>query len=82
MLTDLVEAYYKENMGLVTHLQYAVQKEEDPEEEQGKWIIISFNYSVSFWFMSVFRIFKFKFFITNYIIIFVFLLGIIIIALA
>ncbi len=36
VLTDLVDAYYKENMGLVTHLQYAVQKEEDPEEEQGK----------------------------------------------
>uniref|UniRef100_A0A672MGM8 phosphatidylinositol-3,4,5-trisphosphate 5-phosphatase n=1 Tax=Sinocyclocheilus grahami TaxID=75366 RepID=A0A672MGM8_SINGR len=33
VLPDLVEAYYKENMGLVTHLQYAVQKEEEPEEE-------------------------------------------------
>uniref|UniRef100_A0A8C2H0U6 phosphatidylinositol-3,4,5-trisphosphate 5-phosphatase n=1 Tax=Cyprinus carpio TaxID=7962 RepID=A0A8C2H0U6_CYPCA len=33
VLTDLVEAYYKENMGLITHLQYAVQKEEEPEEE-------------------------------------------------
>uniref|UniRef100_A0A8C2H037 phosphatidylinositol-3,4,5-trisphosphate 5-phosphatase n=1 Tax=Cyprinus carpio TaxID=7962 RepID=A0A8C2H037_CYPCA len=33
LLPDLVEAYYKENMGLVTHLQYAVQKEEEPEEE-------------------------------------------------
>ncbi|XP_057193929.1 phosphatidylinositol 3,4,5-trisphosphate 5-phosphatase 1 isoform X5 [Triplophysa rosa] len=32
-LPDLVEAYHKENMGLVTHLQYAVQKEEEPEEE-------------------------------------------------
>ncbi|XP_051569133.1 phosphatidylinositol 3,4,5-trisphosphate 5-phosphatase 1-like [Myxocyprinus asiaticus] len=32
-LPDLVEAYYKENMGLVTHLQYPVQKEEEPEEE-------------------------------------------------
>uniref|UniRef100_A0A672MQA9 phosphatidylinositol-3,4,5-trisphosphate 5-phosphatase n=1 Tax=Sinocyclocheilus grahami TaxID=75366 RepID=A0A672MQA9_SINGR len=35
VLPDLVEAYYKENMGLVTHLQYAVQKEEEPEEEPG-----------------------------------------------
>lgn len=32
-LPDLVEAYYKENMGLVTHLQFAVQKEEEQEEE-------------------------------------------------
>ncbi|XP_051986427.1 phosphatidylinositol 3,4,5-trisphosphate 5-phosphatase 1-like isoform X2 [Xyrauchen texanus] len=32
-LPDLVEAYYKENMGLVTRLQYPVQKEEEPEEE-------------------------------------------------
>ncbi|XP_056607110.1 phosphatidylinositol 3,4,5-trisphosphate 5-phosphatase 1 [Triplophysa dalaica] len=32
-LPDLVEAYHKENMGLVTHLQYAVQKEEEPEDE-------------------------------------------------
>ncbi|XP_066521279.1 phosphatidylinositol 3,4,5-trisphosphate 5-phosphatase 1 isoform X2 [Hoplias malabaricus] len=32
-LPELVEAYYKENMGLVTHLQYPVQKEEEPEEE-------------------------------------------------
>ncbi|KAI4892022.1 hypothetical protein NFI96_034231 [Prochilodus magdalenae] len=33
VLSDLVDAYYKENMGLVTHLQYPVQKEEEPEEE-------------------------------------------------
>uniref|UniRef100_A0A673MJC4 phosphatidylinositol-3,4,5-trisphosphate 5-phosphatase n=1 Tax=Sinocyclocheilus rhinocerous TaxID=307959 RepID=A0A673MJC4_9TELE len=33
VLPDLVEAYYKENMGLITHLQYAVQKEEEPEDE-------------------------------------------------
>ncbi|KAL1023384.1 hypothetical protein UPYG_G00040160 [Umbra pygmaea] len=33
VLTDLVEAYYSPNMGLVTHLQYPVQKEEEPEEE-------------------------------------------------
>lgn len=36
VLPDLVEAYYQENMGLITHLQYAVQKEEEPEEEAGK----------------------------------------------
>lgn len=33
-LPDLVDAYYKENMGLITHLQYAVQKEEEPPEEE------------------------------------------------
>uniref|UniRef100_A0A3B3QY45 phosphatidylinositol-3,4,5-trisphosphate 5-phosphatase n=1 Tax=Paramormyrops kingsleyae TaxID=1676925 RepID=A0A3B3QY45_9TELE len=33
VLNDLVEEYYKENMGLVTHLQFPVQKEEEPEEE-------------------------------------------------
>ncbi|XP_076871224.1 phosphatidylinositol 3,4,5-trisphosphate 5-phosphatase 1 isoform X2 [Brachyhypopomus gauderio] len=33
VLSDLVEAYRKENMGLVTHLQYPVQKEEELEEE-------------------------------------------------
>uniref|UniRef100_A0AAY4EUM3 phosphatidylinositol-3,4,5-trisphosphate 5-phosphatase n=1 Tax=Denticeps clupeoides TaxID=299321 RepID=A0AAY4EUM3_9TELE len=33
-LTDLVEAYYKEHMGLVTRLQFPVQKEEELEEEQ------------------------------------------------
>ncbi|KAF7711757.1 hypothetical protein HF521_000768 [Silurus meridionalis] len=32
-ISELVEAYYKENMGLVTHLQYPVQKEEEPEDE-------------------------------------------------
>lgn len=39
-LPDLVEAYHKENMGLVTHLQYAVQKEEEPEDDSGEGIII------------------------------------------
>uniref|UniRef100_A0A3B5L6H2 Inositol polyphosphate-5-phosphatase D n=1 Tax=Xiphophorus couchianus TaxID=32473 RepID=A0A3B5L6H2_9TELE len=34
MLPELVEAYYNPNMGLVTHLQYAVQREEEAEEEQ------------------------------------------------
>ncbi|XP_053492626.1 phosphatidylinositol 3,4,5-trisphosphate 5-phosphatase 1 isoform X2 [Ictalurus furcatus] len=33
VVSELVEAYYKENMGLVTHLQYPVQKEEEPEDE-------------------------------------------------
>ncbi|XP_061636115.1 phosphatidylinositol 3,4,5-trisphosphate 5-phosphatase 1 [Phyllopteryx taeniolatus] len=34
MLPELVEAYHNPNMGLVTHLQYAVQREEEVEEEQ------------------------------------------------
>ncbi|XP_062306848.1 phosphatidylinositol 3,4,5-trisphosphate 5-phosphatase 1 [Osmerus eperlanus] len=33
VLPELVEAYYSPNMGLVTHLQYPVPKEEEPEEE-------------------------------------------------
>ncbi|XP_053709479.1 phosphatidylinositol 3,4,5-trisphosphate 5-phosphatase 1 isoform X2 [Synchiropus splendidus] len=33
MLSDLVEAYYSPNMGLVTHLQYPVPREEEVEEE-------------------------------------------------
>uniref|UniRef100_A0A673XBL5 phosphatidylinositol-3,4,5-trisphosphate 5-phosphatase n=1 Tax=Salmo trutta TaxID=8032 RepID=A0A673XBL5_SALTR len=33
VLTDLVETYYSPNMGLATHLQFPVQKEEEPEEE-------------------------------------------------
>ncbi|XP_069006964.1 phosphatidylinositol 3,4,5-trisphosphate 5-phosphatase 1 [Embiotoca jacksoni] len=33
MLSELVEAYYSPNMGLVTHLQYAVQGEEEVDEE-------------------------------------------------
>ncbi|XP_060886531.1 phosphatidylinositol 3,4,5-trisphosphate 5-phosphatase 1 isoform X1 [Labrus mixtus] len=33
MLPELVEAYYSTNMGLVTHLQYPVQREEESEEE-------------------------------------------------
>lgn len=36
VLSELVDAYYKENMGLVTHLQYPVQKEEEPEDESGR----------------------------------------------
>ncbi|XP_017279043.1 phosphatidylinositol 3,4,5-trisphosphate 5-phosphatase 1 [Kryptolebias marmoratus] len=34
MLPELVEAYYSPNMGLITHLQYPVQREEDVDEEQ------------------------------------------------
>ncbi|XP_053285691.1 phosphatidylinositol 3,4,5-trisphosphate 5-phosphatase 1 [Pleuronectes platessa] len=34
VLPELVEAYYNPNMGLVTHLQYAVQGEEELDEEQ------------------------------------------------
>lgn len=37
MLPELVEAYYNPNMGLVTHLQYPVQREEEAEEEQGQF---------------------------------------------
>ncbi|XP_041696636.1 phosphatidylinositol 3,4,5-trisphosphate 5-phosphatase 1 isoform X1 [Coregonus clupeaformis] len=33
VLADLVEMYYSPNMGLATHLQFPVQKEEEPEEE-------------------------------------------------
>ncbi|XP_077572999.1 phosphatidylinositol 3,4,5-trisphosphate 5-phosphatase 1 [Stigmatopora nigra] len=33
MLPELVEAYHNPNMGLVTHLQYAVQREEEMDEE-------------------------------------------------
>ncbi|XP_030584033.1 phosphatidylinositol 3,4,5-trisphosphate 5-phosphatase 1 [Archocentrus centrarchus] len=33
MLPELVEAYYSPNMGLVTHLQYSVQREEEVDEE-------------------------------------------------
>lgn len=36
MVSELVEAYYKENMGLVTHLQYPIQKEDEPEDEPGR----------------------------------------------
>ncbi|XP_036378129.1 phosphatidylinositol 3,4,5-trisphosphate 5-phosphatase 1 [Megalops cyprinoides] len=33
VIDELVEEYHKENLGLVTHLQFPVQKEEEPEEE-------------------------------------------------
>ncbi|XP_022615006.1 phosphatidylinositol 3,4,5-trisphosphate 5-phosphatase 1 [Seriola dumerili] len=33
MLPELVEAYYSPNMGLVTHLQYSIQREEEVDEE-------------------------------------------------
>lgn len=35
MLPELVDAYYSPNMGLVTHLQYSVQREEEENEEPG-----------------------------------------------
>uniref|UniRef100_A0A3P9JHT3 phosphatidylinositol-3,4,5-trisphosphate 5-phosphatase n=1 Tax=Oryzias latipes TaxID=8090 RepID=A0A3P9JHT3_ORYLA len=34
LLNDLVDAYYSPNMGLITHLQYPVPREEDIEDEQ------------------------------------------------
>nr|XP_020465737.1 phosphatidylinositol 3,4,5-trisphosphate 5-phosphatase 1 [Monopterus albus] len=34
MLPELVEAYYSPNMGLVTHLQYSVQREEEMVDEE------------------------------------------------
>ncbi|XP_061680806.1 phosphatidylinositol 3,4,5-trisphosphate 5-phosphatase 1 [Syngnathoides biaculeatus] len=33
VLKELVEAYHNPNMGLITHLQYGVQREEEVEEE-------------------------------------------------
>uniref|UniRef100_A0A8C7LSZ9 phosphatidylinositol-3,4,5-trisphosphate 5-phosphatase n=1 Tax=Oncorhynchus mykiss TaxID=8022 RepID=A0A8C7LSZ9_ONCMY len=36
VLSDLVETFYSPNMGLATHLQFPVQKEEEPEEEPVK----------------------------------------------
>ncbi|XP_071779538.2 phosphatidylinositol 3,4,5-trisphosphate 5-phosphatase 1 [Centroberyx gerrardi] len=33
VLSELVDAYYSPNMGLVTHLQFPVQKEEEVEDE-------------------------------------------------
>lgn len=36
LLPELVEAYYNPNMGLVTHLQFPVQREEEVEEEPGQ----------------------------------------------
>uniref|UniRef100_A0A8C7Z0E3 phosphatidylinositol-3,4,5-trisphosphate 5-phosphatase n=1 Tax=Oryzias sinensis TaxID=183150 RepID=A0A8C7Z0E3_9TELE len=34
LLNDLVDAYYSPNMGLITHLQYPVPREEDIEDDQ------------------------------------------------
>ncbi|XP_029285211.1 phosphatidylinositol 3,4,5-trisphosphate 5-phosphatase 1 [Cottoperca gobio] len=39
MLPELVEAYYSPNMGLVTHLQYPVQKEDEVDEESESHIL-------------------------------------------
>ncbi|XP_033936620.1 phosphatidylinositol 3,4,5-trisphosphate 5-phosphatase 1 isoform X1 [Pseudochaenichthys georgianus] len=39
VLTELVEAYQSPNMGLVTHLQYPVHREEEVDEEQESQIL-------------------------------------------
>lgn len=36
LLPELVDAYYSPNMGLVTHLQYPVQREEEVDEDSGQ----------------------------------------------
>uniref|UniRef100_A0A7N8YCI9 phosphatidylinositol-3,4,5-trisphosphate 5-phosphatase n=1 Tax=Mastacembelus armatus TaxID=205130 RepID=A0A7N8YCI9_9TELE len=36
LLPELVDAYYSPNMGLVTHLQYSVQREEEVDEDPGQ----------------------------------------------
>lgn len=48
MLPELVEAYYSPNMGLITHLQYPVQREEEVDEEPGQTTSLHLNsgYSV------------------------------------
>lgn len=43
MLPELVEAYYNPNMGLVTHLQYPVQREEEVDEEPGQTTSLRLN---------------------------------------
>lgn len=43
VLPELVDAYYNPNMGLVTHLQYSVQREEEIEEEPGQIIVKQLN---------------------------------------
>ncbi len=43
MLPELVEAYYSPNMGLVTHLQYPVPREEDVDEEPGQTTSLHLN---------------------------------------
>lgn len=35
-LPELVEAYYSPNMGLITHLELPVQKEEELDDEPGQ----------------------------------------------
>lgn len=44
VLTELVEAYHSPNMGLVTHLQYPVHREEELDEEQGQTTSYSFDW--------------------------------------
>lgn len=43
VLPELVDAYYTPNAGLVTHLQYPVQREEEIEEEPGQTKVIQMN---------------------------------------
>lgn len=43
MLPELVEAYYSPNMGLITHLQYPVQREEEADEEPGRTTSLHLN---------------------------------------
>lgn len=43
MLPELVEAYYSPNMGLVTHLQYPVQREEEVDDESGQTTSLHLN---------------------------------------
>ena len=40
MLPELVEAYYSPNLGLVTHLQYPIQREEDADEDPGEILLL------------------------------------------
>ena len=43
MLPELVEAYYSPNMGLITHLQYPVQREEEADEDPGRTTLPQLN---------------------------------------
>lgn len=38
-LSELVDAYFSPNMGLITNLQHSVQREEEAEEEQGQTLL-------------------------------------------
>lgn len=43
MLPELVEAYYSPNMGLITHLQYPVLREDEMDEEPGQTTSLHLN---------------------------------------